>query len=496
MANDPDDGIWLQGADVTKPIFLRADLSGANIYLLQPNSVYSAEASTFSSATVPLKGGTDCPENICSGLIIGIEVPDSTGNGTAMRWYTDIPTTDSTLNFFSTCVPTEYFDENWLREYVIKLTPAPNVENDGVIRMSYADFYQPGETRLISKIIAPGIADVYDIHANVVADNGTSLSNNFMLQYTDFDHWPSPAYPSYVEGRPEINTPDPKTINLEIYAFQSLTPQPFTYIRGALVEGSDSIRHHVNLVNEGGDICFPDFIELVVDHGTNYVHNGGSVHFEGMSTCMLFRNGGNLHVGDGATLHYGHDGKGILALRPGSTIKLGNGSKLLIDNLLWLQGIPTMQYPDPQIYMDLSYGSSLVFGENANVYNGGSPAGTKLNVYMNGGTLDDSRLSPSAKALINRIYPAPQPVFSENIKLLQNPANGQLQISYVAGATAYATLALYDLNGHHFASQAFDVQPGWNLLQFPLPAVSAGMYLCQVHSPDGMATFPFVVATH
>jgi hypothetical protein len=88
----------------------------------------------------------------------------------------------------------------------------------------------------------------------------------------------------------------------------------------------------------------------------------------------------SLNIVDGADLHYGNGGKGVLLLRTGSTIRIGNESSLFFDGKLWLRESNEDQIPQ-QIYMELNSGSELVFREHAVMTNLYSLDGSiKLNI--------------------------------------------------------------------------------------------------------------------
>ena len=118
LSGVPGEGISLQDADLSRPVFVRCKLNDNNKLGLESNQIYSARAGNYTWILgIDLVTGTGCPDNLCSGLLIGIEIPDSTGAGTVIRWHTDIPD-DNSLNtsYFETCVVTEYLEENYLRE--------------------------------------------------------------------------------------------------------------------------------------------------------------------------------------------------------------------------------------------------------------------------------------------------------------------------------------------------------------------------------------------
>ena len=502
LSSTPAEGILLTGTDLDRPFFVRAKFTDNTKILLQKNMLYTAFAyEHFSYNEVELEYGLDCPGNLCSGLIVGIEVPDSTGTATAMRWYTDVPDTTTNAVYFETCVPTEYFENNYLREYIIKIKVAPGTEPDQKIRLYRAIFNDYNGTNYLREVIAPAnsFADTsFRVYIHEIGEITNPWNGeNYLMLYSDVPQWPSSAHPSFVEGRPEINTPDPQTIDLLLYSGQILVPQPFTFLRGALVEGSDSVRHRVNLINDGGDICLGGPIDFVVGGGTGYIHHDGHLDFRNRSACMMFENGGSLEVAQNAHLQYGYGGIGILALRPGSTIHLAKGSSLLIDNLLWLQGMPTARFPDHQIYMELNPGSTLVFGDHASIINNLSQyPDTRLNIYMNGGTLDDSRLSQASRNLINRIYPTPQTTFAENIKVLQNPTDRMIRLEYVAADNHLVSSVLFDLNGRKIGERQFMVDLGLNYIQYDMEDLPAGVYILQVKTHLGNVALKLAKATN
>ncbi|MCC6724312.1 MAG: T9SS type A sorting domain-containing protein [Saprospiraceae bacterium] len=484
--------IDLQTVDLSRPIFARCKFTESNKVYLDPDRLYNISASINDNPNqVYLQGGTDCLDNMCSGLFIGIQVPDETGNGTAMRWYKDIPENSENIEYFETCVPTEYFSANYLRELIIKMKPTTGTTPSERIRLRHAGYSNYGAPNYVTEVIAPQFTYVdtsYQVPIQYVVPQVPWMSADYMLKYTNTSTWPSSSNPSYVEGRPIVNTPDPKTINL-IVEWETFVPQPFAFLLGALVEGSDSIRHNVNLVNNGGDMCIGGPIDFVFEDNTKYIHAGGHVNFEGNNACMMFRNGGTLEVADGVTMQYGQDGRGIMALRSGGKMKLGEGSTLLFDGFLWLQGIPTTQHPDPQFYLDLKPGMSLIFGEGAHITNVMSTVpDVKLNVYMNGGTLDDSKLNDKARQRINRIYPKPSKRFADNVQLLQNPSLGTATIGYTAAGNERVLVEIHDLQGRLTWYKTFDATEGLNNFEVDINGTAAGVYVATVSANGGRAS--------
>jgi hypothetical protein len=143
--------------------------------------------------------------------------------------------------------------------------------------------------------------------------------------------------------------------------------------------------------------------------------------------------------------------------------------------------------------MELNPGSSLVFGEKAHVTNAFSPnKDVKLNVFMNGGTLDDSQLSPAARQRIRRIYPKPADRFADNVRVLQNPTPSDLLLDLVSDGEAQVFVAIHDLQGQLVWSKTFEAVEGHNLLNCDWGNLGAGVYMASVSGPTGRATMKVI----
>jgi hypothetical protein len=247
-------------------------------------------------------------------------------------------------------------------------------------------------------------------------------------------------------------------------------------MRGGLVQGSDSVRHTVNLVNNNGSFCL-NFVDLIFEGGDRYIHNGGDLDMNNSFSCMQFRRGSALRVGAGQTLHYGSNGSGMLALCAGGSLELEPGATLVVDCILNLSECNN-DLPPQQIYMDLPPGTRLAFTENARLTNRFSLGQQmKLNVRMLGGTLDDALLSPDDRAVINRIWPAPAPDFSENAVLAPNPFSENINLRFNAAAAGQLRLRLTDVGGRVVFDKTASAAEGMNEWELPAPAgLASGAY--------------------
>lgn len=476
--------INLEQIDPAKSLFLRR--KNDPMPVLPSNGIHSATTTIRYPSDLMVNHSDSCGGLPCSALIAQVDIPDSVGAGRNIRQHeTGIPPGFVSQNIALTstelCFPTEYFPDNHLKEMVLQFR-FDNADLTGKwIDMQGVSFEINYDPYLIDQINIP-IANCNDnICDYSFWDNPDYFAEPVLIQYGS-SAYPSVFSPYYVEAAPTPNTPTPKVLN--IYSIDSpIQFQPFTYLRGGLVEGSSDERHTVNLINDGFDLCLYAIVDLIFDGDVHYLHRGGGIHFSGINSCMQFRNGGSLDVADNTTLYYGNDGHGILALRTGATIKLGRNSKLVIDNTLHFFERATDTAPQ-QIYMELNPGSTLAFGPHARVINHYSIDGSiRLNVYMNGGILDDSELSPEERQLIRRIYPEPTGRFSDDVRVYPSPAKETLHWSLVTAEDGTPVQwRIRDLNGRILQKGVETGVKGYNEWEIRLDNIATGYYLLEVQS--------------
>ena len=481
--------IELKQIDPERPLFIRAVMDTLPAAVLLPNDLFNVYINAFlNPATVPLLSGEDCPDQLCSGALIGIAIPDEQGlPGGATRFQTGL------LSFFSpnpnvcyvnseSCFPTERFDGQYFREFILKFTfdSTANLGNTSLV-VSHVDLMQAVDPFF-------GIGYITDIPAYMNPINVYNVSSpspgdaNYLGLYTA-PSYPGPQNLSYIEARPVPNVSVPQDITLTVEPWQTLEMQPFAQFRGGLVTGSDTLRHQFTLQNDGGDICL-SFVDLIFDGGDAYHHAGGTVNVNNSYSCLQFKNGSEMRVKEGASLHYGKNGAGMLVICANSTIVLERNATLVLDAILQISECNDA-LPPSQIFMDLPPGAQLIFTENAWLTNRFSKQKQmQLNVRMLGGTLDDSALDPESKSLIRRIYPEPSPTLADNVQLLPNPFGGQLQLRYLAGADEPLRLRWFNVQGSLAREELFQMQKGWNERKPEGPLVP-GFYVAEVSTPGG-----------
>lgn len=483
--------IDLEQIDPALPLFIRS-ASIENSWLI-PDHIYLSASSVQPNTGSILEIGTDCPGGLCSGLITRINIPAEMPGERSDRTYKAGIDADNSEFYIESCITTERFEEQFLKEYILKFSFNTGDLSGQELRLFFSSFEGTfDEVTPVSELVFPDFSfdgEVYEAALNDVVEGGPWWATNFLVIYTDTTY-PSADNPSYVEARPESNMAMPQVLNLYTGPYGNLRFQPFAQVRGGLVEGSDSVRHELNIINEGMDWCLGVIIDLVFNGSTNLIYGGGHLDFGGETACLMFLNGSELQVKPGVDLHYGADGDGLLGLGKGSQVVLGEESRLFINNrvVLWNHEVT----PDNQAYIDLQPGNHLEFGPLSRLERVGvQETGILLNVYMNGGTLDDSGLDPEDRQLINRIYPEVAPRFMDNISVFPNPVRTVLQWSYIADAPDVVHWTCYNTLGELVRQGTVSADRGRNVFttDFPMPA---GAYYLTLSTGVGLATLPFI----
>ena len=492
--------IELDQIDVAKPVFVRSLMGDSTKVLLTPDWVYEGNGRIDISENTFINFSPNCPNGLCTGMVIGIEIPDSTGTSTNLRTYFDAAETGGD-RFYLTCMTTEYFEENYLKEFIFKFKLLGTQGENRWFRPRFSKIYPVDSSVLrllnkdttVSENMFSSFDSTYNLNLTDIAMPGSWWENVFLLTYQDTTY-PSPNHISYLELTPEENDSIPRMINLSTN-YSTLHLQPFTGFRGGLVVGSDSIRHQVNLFNDGMFCLNGGFIDLTFNGGNNYIHQGGEVNFGAATSCMRFQEKSALIVDEEVTFEYGRNGHGMLALATGGTIELRKNSTLVIDTRVFLYELEKLYgvVENQQIYMELNKGSRLIFGKNAKLDNRYSvDKNMKLNIYMNGGALDISQLSSESRAVINLIYPKPPRYFEENVKVYPNPTSGNLTFSMVLDEAEMVKIEAYDLAGRLVFSKKQNGEKGNNEIQMQLE-LSAGVYFFKIKSRLGEAIKKIVV---
>ncbi len=476
--------INLEQINPAEPVFIRARLDTFPPAAgFEPNHLFNVFSDgQISPGNVRLLTTTNCPDDLCSGVLIGIAIPDENGQpGAALRIQTalaeafpPVPSSFKTISA-NACFPTERFDDQHLQEFILKYTFADTVLPAGArLRVStpYID-PDPFGSQGIGYITAVPAAS----NPVPIEDIGGGWGFFYLGMYTDTTY-PGPQNPSYIEAFPVQNTTLPQNITLTVGNWQVLEIQPFAQFRGGLVAGSTTERHQFTLLNNGGDLCL-NFLDLIFDNGDALHHAGGHISMNNAFSCMQFKNGSEIRVKEGATLHYGQNGAGMLVICANSTIALERNATLVVDAILQISEC-NEDLPPHDIFMDLPPGARLIFTENAWLTNRFSKQQQMhLNVRMLGGTLDDAALPADARALIRRVYPEPSPNWADNVQVSPNPFSENLSVQYLAGGEEPVRLRWLNVQGRLVREETFVAVKGLNIWT-PQAPPDGGLYFLEI----------------
>jgi len=277
-------------------------------------------------------------------------------------------------------------------------------------------------------------------------------------------------------------------IDLAIEFDAGLHYELFTQFRGAFALG-DTIRHNINIINYG-EQCVSNLVEIVWNGGNRFTFAGGSVNMTGPTTCFQFGSGGTLAVADNATFNYGAPGRGILALRTGAEVEIGRDAELIIYNKLYLQEY-WEETQSQNIEMTLGQGSRLTFAPGACIDNSNSIGqNMKLVVYLDGGSVDLSGLSPTDrdKVVVKRLAQETEMALT----LFGSIASDRLEIELLTRAAENAELNIYSSTGAYIKSASMVLEKGPNRIVLDLSGMSNGLYILEAIYGNRKETVRFV----
>jgi hypothetical protein len=473
--------------------------SGTNHHRLDTVN-WPAGKRLFLRAPIPLNPGWEMPQdwiyavhspisvyscdNIpCNRVLVRQEIPDPAGTGTVILEQEYV---NQSIVGGEFCHVTEKFETHRVTE-VIMSVERPNyqsyfqVNNQASLNMEPLPDVQP--LPVLNEAYPQG--SDYWWYANGMGWGGQ------LVRYNE-PYYPAPDSISYTEFVPVDDPTDSAHIIVYVDSWSSFHFQRYTALRGALVNGSDSIRHSVDLQLQG-NMCFP-MAEVIWEGGNQLTVDGGSLHFHDQKSCMQFGHGGKLKVRSGTTLRYGEHGIGMMALRTGAQIEMEPGAELVMQGTVVMYEYNHETTPQ-QIYLDLVPGAKLTFAPGARLTNEYAiDRHMRLNVRMLGGELDDSGLSPDDRALINRIYAFPSTVSEENLQLYPSPVSDEVGFLYVStGAGEVVIATITDLQGRIVAEEHLrTANQGHNRMVLPFSSARPGIYTLSLTSRAGVLNRRFI----
>lgn len=457
--------------DPAKKLFLR--YVPDTLPTLEPNTIYGALAGAF-----PFRIGQyaeDCEDDNCTGILLQLEVPDSTGIETKTQdlFYSLVD------NFGEFCFATDRLTPVRLKEFILQL------QWDGAWSDTvslWAEFRKADYQGIVDNTIIPEsmyTGNYYEIeHADLNSEYNTTL----LLLNRDSIHYPSSANIYYEDLQLAENKPSAQEIRINVWG--SLLFQSFAQLRGGLVQESDSIRHKISYyLSDVGNFCLYNPAEIILEDGGNLILDNGAIHFYAKDACVQISRGSKLIIAENSNTLLGNNGKGILAMRNGGEILVKENASLTLDLKLEMHELKG-EKKSQNIKTHLSSGAHLSFTKNAVVSNDFSLGQQmKMVVYLNGGSVDLSQLSARERELI--IIAESEEIASQNTWFVYpNPASDLVNIFNSRGANAQELFILNEVGQRLIWKR--------NDSEINVSSLPAGLYYLAIISENKPAVFKFI----
>ncbi len=468
----------LSTIDHTKPLFLAYKEEGLNTsYNFPANNVTSFDASLYEPSGPSILLGSDCLNDICSGVIIRSVHIDPTLSADSLFCTGIFPFQEKASNSY--CWATEKTFENKITDIIYKI--AINEPSTSTLTPASVNFFEGWETpNILSALIyhipeAHNNQGIYDI---TVYDLDENFDSSNSLVTHNVPGLPSSSNQSFTEIQPELNPTEAATINLNVSDYTNLNFQKFSHLIGGLIEGSDTERHNLNIILESNQCLF--IVELIGTGGTNFKFSGGQFEFNDVNACLQLRDKSSLIIDENEVVRFGQNGIGNLNLRSGSNVILEAQSEMTFDGKLFLNSFDGYRGTE-NIHVDLQPNSHLTFTEKAKVINDLSEEIQYLYVHMNGGDIDISKLSEEDKRKIILVFPENSENVNINSYIFPNPCSGQVNI-YNTRQLLLDEVILLDMNGQRVLNKRLNSDQVKSSID--ISDLTSGMYLLNVISNE------------
>ena len=465
--------------DAARPVFLRWRSDSANAIHLTPDNEYALDMGNWSS--LGFDGSNACPGGACTGWRAAVRIPHWSGVGTDLRWYQSTYNPNSWSGSpFHLCIPTEHFAQNDLMELVVSFKASTTVSGQR-FQLAWPDITDLTANANLTPLTQNNLADY---------QNGPSgyyfypnWANNFLVMYPDTTY-PDINHERYLDFAPIPNTTDSQQVQVSLDPSIGFNFQPFTQLRGGLVLGSDSLRHSIDLINNGADICLSySIVEVILGPGDSYTHVSGHVDLGGDHACIQFKPNSTLEVAAGSTFHYGEGGRGMLFLRAGSHVQLDANAELDLRGTLVLGPRPDATGTE-DLRVVLKDGAKLTFAPGSKIVNAsGFGQGMMLEVVLDGGSADLSGLSGPDRLKEVHVIELPSTAVSP-VKVLGNPVDADLAMEMSVRHPGTWSAHAIDMAGRTVAEASFYLSEGGNTINLPTTAWHAGSYLLELRNGD------------
>lgn len=469
----------MENYDFSRPLFVRLRLSEEFDSSMEPYTDYSINRTRSFSWL-----------NTVSKLHLRYQAVDDLTQDTIYRNFEfDSPTYSN-----STCLFSERFPIQRVTEIGETLWLSPRGENPPRIYFiglgSSQPFFLESQRSKADSILFTeaniGADGVYRASPSDVVNPNSNNDIHYYFAPQFEDRIPGPGDIRYLEANVGSDPDTVVQLQLNFADFNDIALPPYTGLAGAKVAGQDSLRHELT-------ISFDDFYEgpcemyLSVDRpilqNTFLEFGDGEVAFSEDAACFVLESGSGLSVRNGKNFNYGRNGQGLLAAKQESNITIAPGATFTFYNTLRL--LHPISFPEGGMHVYLQEGSTLRFGEMANVERKFAEANVWVYVHGKEENVDFGPLTPEERALFvfvdTPVYLSPLPLVKIHTYPNPAPIGSTLAIQFPRlepeGGKAYA---LYSTQGRVVAEGVLSVGSNSNA-EVALPAhLVEGVYFLRV----------------
>lgn len=468
----------LDNIDPNLPLYIRAVIDPAQTATLNANDVLRSEVAWLVDGSGTLSQNTNCPDGLCSGTIVQFQIPDSAGTGDTIRQFERPYTVDDD---FITCLPSEKFQDNRLKEFIIVMQ-FDNLGSGDILTVFSSEIHRVETTQNL---------DGNNINSQRSGTSSfvlSSFSGNYLVVHPG-NSYPTASNMAYLDLEMQPNSTQQDTVTLTVEQDASLIYEPFTELRAGLVQ-NDTIRHHLEIDMQGGTLCFPWFLDISFTGGGQVTYGSGKLDLAASNSCLAFGDGGTLKIENGSHLVYGERGRGLLMLQSDANVEIGRNATLEVRGQVILMET-TAEEGYGEVGIVLNESSSLVFAPGSIINNNFSKdRSMTLDVYMQGGTIDLSGLDPQSRSLVNIIYEDP-PVEDALVSIM-NPVQEEAMITLDLKEDQPVHFRVYSMSGQQLVSETQPGRLGTQHFFISTINLHTGIYLMEIQVGDQLFAGKFM----
>lgn len=479
--NWPNTFLNLSGFDKSRPLILRSRIDSLEQYRLPPNYYVQVEANPNVDVPVNNNASTE----LSTQLHITSTIPSEDNNSLIERKDILYPNTNN--GGIYSCLVTQKFEEGqYLKEikYQINLEELDNQDIDSVgirpfVNFYYLDVLPTIEEITISESDYNSAQDQYEFDLSQTNE----FWNAIIIAHT-LDGHPSPSNVDYVDVNLEENKAESQEIILnQGDPYFTILYQDYARFRAGLIEGSDSIRHNLQLHIDSSMMCLGVFIELVIDPSVDlYITGNGGIDFNTLNSCVLALGSSTIHIDNEYSL-FGDNGNGMIALRQDGSIHIHSGTDLDIGARI----LHNNDNPDTRPSIIIENEASLYFTKFADILND-QPEDLSIDVYLHdGGTIHYSNLSYEDQQKLNIIRVQEDNITEQdNISIHPNPSTS---LSKITSSQIINSLMVFDQMGRliYEADQINKKEYQLNTAQY-----DQGVYCIRVNTKSNIISSKFI----